>query len=95
MEHTELIAITRVDTALTRNLAFTQMGLVQLDVILATLANCAKEVSCICNIPGVKISFRIKYFYNKICFFVPGVKTALRHNCSLKGTRNPLYVLIV
>ena len=56
MEHTELIAITHVDTALTRNLAFTQMGLVQLDVILATLANCAKEVSCICNIHGVKIA---------------------------------------
>ena len=55
MEHTELIATTHVDTVLTRNLAFTQMGLVKLDVILAMLANCAKQVSCIRNIHGVKI----------------------------------------
>ena len=56
MEHTEMIARTNVDTVLTRNLAFTQMGLAWLDVILVMLANCAKQVSCICNMHGVKIA---------------------------------------
>ena len=56
MEHTEMIARTNVDTVLTRNLAFTQMGFACLDVILAMLANCAKQVSCICSIHGVKIA---------------------------------------
>ena len=56
MEHTDMIAITHVDTALTRNLAFTQMGLACLDVILVMLANCAKQVSCICNMHCVKIA---------------------------------------
>ena len=44
MEHTAMIAITHVDTALTRNLAFTQMGLAGLDAILVIWANCAKQV---------------------------------------------------
>ena len=56
MEHTEMAATTRVDIVLTRNIAFTQMELVLLDVILAMLANCAKHVSYICNIQGVKMA---------------------------------------
>ena len=56
MEHTEVIATTHVDTVLTRNLAFTQMGLALLDVILVMLANRVKQVSCMCNIHGVEIA---------------------------------------
>ena len=55
MEHTELIAITHADTALTRNLAFTQMGLAGLDVILVMLENCAKQVSFVCIVHGIAL----------------------------------------
>ena len=56
MEHTEVVATTRVGTVLKRSLVFTQMGLAWLDVILVILANCAKQVSCICNMHGVEIA---------------------------------------
>ena len=51
-----MIAITRVDTVLTRNLAFTPMGLAWLDVNRVILANCAKQVSLICNIHDLIIA---------------------------------------
>ena len=50
-----MIAITHADTALTRNLAFTQMGLAGLDVILVMLENCAKQVSFICIVHGIAL----------------------------------------
>ena len=67
MEHTDMIAITHVDTALIRNLAFTQMGLAGLDVILVILANCAKQVSFVCIVDGFalqRLIFRLSFFYN-------------------------------
>ena len=81
-----MIAITHVDTALTRNLAFTQMGLACLDVILVIWANCAKQVGFLCIVHDIALQsliFRLLYFseLNMKGFFVPGVKTALRHNC--------------
>ena len=77
-----MIAITQVDTALTRNLAFTQMGFVGLDVILVILANCAKQVYFLCIVHDITLQcliFRLLYFseLNMLGFFVPGVETTL------------------